>query len=765
MSLVVSIAREEPLCVKAGADADAGWGRNEKGYGFFSRGAIEYSSGLELEITLNIAVRPNSACAEFANFPIDLAGSGELTDDGVPVGIYAVKRGKASVAIIVPALKDELEANPAQSIELDRVVLATGTDAHIRMIVSVRIRAAAEHIVDDAPEVPQLVQAEIGVVVLGTSHISAPSSDGGTASRPFAEETATAIVFPHGGVVRLAEQVEPDQILILRNVDSKKEAACRVVSVKTNATVKGFVELEFLQPSPGFWGSALAAAGSGKSTAAPATRADSAPTNGNERAGAKSKPSTAATRHVFSKRLEPEAESGETLRWEKPKAVEPAPEREARPGPLAPAMAEISSAVAEVAPVIAALASVDAEVSHTVAEPAPVVADAAVRAPATRIDTPPADNTVAAVADFPESIAAEAAPTSPEAAHITKFPSAAVATSPEPKIAPASPAATPASREKKKVPPGAQPAGAPVLSGGAPFAWSRKDKPKRAGALGAIAAAILLLAAAAGIYRYQQKVKLNASLSAPSQPAAAASTPADGAPASSTPNSVMRLPASPSAPAAGAAPSKAPTIGAHPPAAEPAQPAKPTSASGSAQPGATAKSVAARTPAAAPAAATPPPARGPAVVAAMQIQAPAAVTRQTNQATPAIPANFPSGAQSDSTAGFLSDASQPARPAAPAPPSPATPLEKSSSVQAPRLLSGPAPGYPDAARAAHVQGNVTVDLLIDETGKVAGMTVISGPPQLRDAALTALLHRKYAPAMLDGKPVAAHVAVTIHFQL
>jgi protein TonB len=58
-----------------------------------------------------------------------------------------------------------------------------------------------------------------------------------------------------------------------------------------------------------------------------------------------------------------------------------------------------------------------------------------------------------------------------------------------------------------------------------------------------------------------------------------------------------------------------------------------------------------------------------------------------------------------------------------------------------------------------------VDLLIDESGKVASMTVVSGPALLRQAALDALRHRQYLPAMLDGKPSTAHIVVVVHFQL
>ncbi|MGB6198640.1 MAG: energy transducer TonB, partial [Candidatus Acidiferrales bacterium] len=75
------------------------------------------------------------------------------------------------------------------------------------------------------------------------------------------------------------------------------------------------------------------------------------------------------------------------------------------------------------------------------------------------------------------------------------------------------------------------------------------------------------------------------------------------------------------------------------------------------------------------------------------------------------------------------------------------------------------PIYPYAARAEHVQGDVSVDLVIDSNGKVATMTVLSGPALLRPAALDALRQRKYSPAMLDGKPTVSHIVVVIHFQI
>jgi protein TonB len=143
----------------------------------------------------------------------------------------------------------------------------------------------------------------------------------------------------------------------------------------------------------------------------------------------------------------------------------------------------------------------------------------------------------------------------------------------------------------------------------------------------------------------------------------------------------------------------------------------------------------------------------------MRITAPTAAARSNNPATPAIATDVPTESASASASGMLSDTAQPDRPATP------PPVRMSSGAQQPRLLSGAAPVYPYAARAEKVEGDVSVDLLIDETGKVARMTVISGPPLLRSAALDALRHRKYLPAVLDGRATAAHITVVIHFQL
>jgi periplasmic protein TonB len=141
------------------------------------------------------------------------------------------------------------------------------------------------------------------------------------------------------------------------------------------------------------------------------------------------------------------------------------------------------------------------------------------------------------------------------------------------------------------------------------------------------------------------------------------------------------------------------------------------------------------------------------------MSAPTAATRATDQAAPPIAADVPGAALGAASGGIALPDSESNGPVAPAP------VRTSSGAQAARLLSAPAAIYPYGAKAEHVQGDVTVDLLINETGRVAYITVISGPNLLRDAARDSLRQRKYAPAMLDGKAIASHVTVTIHFQL
>lgn len=99
------------------------------------------------------------------------------------------------------------------------------------------------------------------------------------------------------------------------------------------------------------------------------------------------------------------------------------------------------------------------------------------------------------------------------------------------------------------------------------------------------------------------------------------------------------------------------------------------------------------------------------------------------------------------------------------PVAPATPLPVGGDVKQAKLISKVNPVYPTVAKNQHVSGNVTIDALIDATGRVTTMKIVSGPTLLHQAAMDALKQWKYQPATLDGKAVPMHLSVTLQFRL
>jgi protein TonB len=89
----------------------------------------------------------------------------------------------------------------------------------------------------------------------------------------------------------------------------------------------------------------------------------------------------------------------------------------------------------------------------------------------------------------------------------------------------------------------------------------------------------------------------------------------------------------------------------------------------------------------------------------------------------------------------------------------------SGEVQQARLISSVSPAYPAFARSIGLQGDITIDALVDASGKVTTMKPLSGPVPLQQAAMDALRQWNYEPARLDGQPVPTHVTVTVKFRL
>jgi TonB family protein len=84
-------------------------------------------------------------------------------------------------------------------------------------------------------------------------------------------------------------------------------------------------------------------------------------------------------------------------------------------------------------------------------------------------------------------------------------------------------------------------------------------------------------------------------------------------------------------------------------------------------------------------------------------------------------------------------------------------------VQPARLIKADPPVYPALAKANRINGEVTLDALIDTTGRVTDVKVVNGPNLLRAAATEALRSWKYEPARLRGLAVPTRLNVTVKF--
>jgi protein TonB len=69
------------------------------------------------------------------------------------------------------------------------------------------------------------------------------------------------------------------------------------------------------------------------------------------------------------------------------------------------------------------------------------------------------------------------------------------------------------------------------------------------------------------------------------------------------------------------------------------------------------------------------------------------------------------------------------------------------------------------AVAAKVQGMVIVEAVIDKNGNVKDAHILKHQPLLDDAALAAVMCRKYSPTLLNGMPIEVVFTVTVNFQL
>jgi periplasmic protein TonB len=109
--------------------------------------------------------------------------------------------------------------------------------------------------------------------------------------------------------------------------------------------------------------------------------------------------------------------------------------------------------------------------------------------------------------------------------------------------------------------------------------------------------------------------------------------------------------------------------------------------------------------------------------------------------------------------------------AAPPPPPPPKkevkqgPLVVGGRVQAAKLIRQPQPVYPQIARQARISGTVELAAIIGEDGHIQQLTVVSGHPLLRQAALDAVKQWVYQPTLLNEQPVKVSTTIDVIFSL
>jgi TonB family protein len=86
-------------------------------------------------------------------------------------------------------------------------------------------------------------------------------------------------------------------------------------------------------------------------------------------------------------------------------------------------------------------------------------------------------------------------------------------------------------------------------------------------------------------------------------------------------------------------------------------------------------------------------------------------------------------------------------------------------VQAAQLLNKVDPVYPEQAKAAGIQGPVTLQIVIANDGTVETVTPVEGHPLLVAAAQDAVKQWVYKPTLLNGHPVEVATTVTVPFEL
>jgi protein TonB len=93
------------------------------------------------------------------------------------------------------------------------------------------------------------------------------------------------------------------------------------------------------------------------------------------------------------------------------------------------------------------------------------------------------------------------------------------------------------------------------------------------------------------------------------------------------------------------------------------------------------------------------------------------------------------------------------------------PVRVSGGVIAGNVLTKVMPTFPVEAREKHINGSVTMRVVIGKDGHVKSAEAISGPNLLRQAFVDAVKQWTYKPYLLNGSPVEVETTITIDLQM
>jgi protein TonB len=576
-------------------------------------------------------------------------------------------------------------------------------------------------------------------------------------TEPFEEQSSTMIVFPQGGVLKMSATLSAGQMLVITNLKSGQDAICRVVKVRPYGNTHSYVEIEFTQRQPGYWGVYFSSDG-------PELAKKVAPASVSPAAPVATPPAAPDDAPVDPVRTPEETATS---------ALHTPPETPPDEGAIAsPANAVKSPLERHVQPNLPESRFVSLGSKEDV-QPAASATNGAKVLPFLEYEkrdrAAEAERKRAAI-DFPAAPPSTSLPSVSMADLRGDAQVAPLKLSPEgglgqdleltPLIAPEpSPERSSVTLEHGAADTGlaaARPApkemfGVRLDSTLGGVAGSTPE-PGRNWVLIAACVAALLAAIGGGIYYFHGRLAANRaqnSISAtpsPSVEVSASQNSISEPPISSTSSvSTPVTPLSTVNPARPMASERAMPV--RPPEAVPVNPGKASSVVES-QPSAPVQE---RTTGAMP-------------DMSSALNAHPVSSRSASEAQLAAPPSVDARAVSGNANGAIPGiGASSVNLAVPAPPLPEAPLRVGGNIRPPRMISSVLPAYPTIARQAGVQGNVVIDTVVDKTGNVASMKVVSGPPMLRQPALDALRQWKYEPSMLNGQPVSVQMIVTIQF--